>query len=199
MKKLFFIACISLVSLFSLKAQEQVNSSTASVEKSIFGVQTGFLGVWGNYELGLSNSISLRTEVGLDIYFDEGLLFDQDNLTFGLTPVITLEPRWYYNLQKRLQKNKNITKNSGNFLSLETSYNPNLFTVFTIGEEVEIRDQLTIIPTWGIRRTYWDHFTLEAATGLGLMHIFETKDNRIRLEAENIIALKLYFRLGYTF
>jgi len=147
MKKLFFIACISLVSLSSLKAQDQTTSSTASVEKSIFGVQTGFLGVWGNYELGLSNSISLRTEVGLDVYLDEGLLFDQDNLTFGLTPVITVEPRWYYNLQKRLQKNKNITKNSGNFLSLETSYNPNLFTIFNSGEEVEIRDQLRIIPT----------------------------------------------------
>ena len=198
MKKLLLLFTIAILSS-NLNAQNETQSSTASVEKSIFNVQTGLLGIWVNHELGLSNSISLRTEIGFDVYLDESLFFDQDNLTFGLTPVITVEPRWYYNLEKRVEKDKNIAKNSGNFLSLETSYNPNLFTVFNSGEDVEIRDQVRIIPTWGIRRTYWSHFTLEAATGIGLIHVFKNSNSFFIQEAENIIALKLYFRIGYTF
>ncbi len=44
-----------------------------------------------------------------------------------MTPVITAEPRWYYNLNKRVSKSKNIEGNSGNFISLKTSYHPDWF------------------------------------------------------------------------
>ncbi|WP_344714740.1 hypothetical protein [Winogradskyella damuponensis] len=35
-----------------------------SVEKSIFGLQTGVLGIWAYNEAKLSNTIALRTEHG---------------------------------------------------------------------------------------------------------------------------------------
>lgn len=41
-------------------------SEDASVEKSIFGLQTGVLGLWAYNEARLSKSIALRTELGLD-------------------------------------------------------------------------------------------------------------------------------------
>jgi len=77
MKKFFF--CLLLFALtFSAKAQE------ISVEKSIFGVQTGFLGIWGHHEARLSNSIVLRTELGFDSGIWGGDFYEKTG--FLLTP-----------------------------------------------------------------------------------------------------------------
>lgn len=59
---------ILLLVLFSFKSIAQAQP-LPSVEKSIFGVQTGILGLWVHNESRLTNSIALRTEVGLDVGF----------------------------------------------------------------------------------------------------------------------------------
>ncbi|WP_304034646.1 hypothetical protein [Mesonia mobilis] len=56
-----------------------------------------------------------------------------------------------------------------------------------------------MIPTWGIRRTYWEHFTLETGAGLGYVRSFQGDDYYLHPDDEHLIALKIYFRLGYTF
>lgn len=95
--------CILLSAYFifsvSISAQETINQENpASVEKSLFGVQTGLFGIWGFHEARLSNRIALRSELGLDA----GFLFSKYHGNgFVLTPVISVEPRWYYNIQKR--------------------------------------------------------------------------------------------------
>ena len=65
MKKSLF-TIIFCGSLFVLRAQE------ASVEKSTFGVQTGWFGIWLYNEAKLSNEIVLRSEIGLtgEFYFN---------------------------------------------------------------------------------------------------------------------------------
>jgi len=35
-----------------------------------------------------------------------------------MTPVLTLEPRWYYNLNQRYAQSKNIKNNNGNFFGV---------------------------------------------------------------------------------
>ena len=114
MKKIITLAFISL-SIFC-------NAQNPSVEKSVFGIQTGFLGFWGHNESRLSNTIALRSELGLDA----GILITdfEGRSGFLLAPVLTLEPRFYYNLNKRISKSKDITNNSGSFISLKTSYHP---------------------------------------------------------------------------
>ena len=57
MKKLFFAFLV-----FNLSFSQ----NTTSIEKSIFGLQTGLLGVWAHNETRLSKTISLRSEIGLD-------------------------------------------------------------------------------------------------------------------------------------
>lgn len=86
----------------------------ASVEKSIFGIQTGLVGVWAHHEAKLNNSIALRSEIGLDAGFSRGIFSEQ--LLFIMAPTITLEPRWYYNLERRAGKNKRIDGNRGNLI-----------------------------------------------------------------------------------
>lgn len=78
----------------------------ASVEKSNFGIQTGLIGLWGFNEYKLSNPISLRSEIGVQLGFSTG--YDKTYTT--IFPSLSIEPRWYYNLNKRLRKGKNIKK-----------------------------------------------------------------------------------------
>ncbi|GAL79713.1 hypothetical protein JCM19274_3125 [Algibacter lectus] len=70
-----------------------------------------------------------------------------------LAPVIRLEPRWYYNLDKRVSKSRSISGNAGNFLALQTSYHPNWFTISNY-DNVEVVNQVSIIPTWGYKEKH---------------------------------------------
>jgi hypothetical protein len=104
-----------------------VKSQNASVEKSTYGLQTGFLGVWAHNETKLTNSIALRSEIGFDSGIWGGDFYNGTG--FLMTPVITLEPKLYYNLDKRFRNAKRIDGNSGNFISLKTSYHPDWFVI----------------------------------------------------------------------
>ena len=81
--------CCLLSSIHNIKAQ-----NISSVEKSLWGVQTGVLGIWVNNEARLSNSIALRSEVGLNGGF-EGGTFVEDNFQWILAPTLNVEQRWY--------------------------------------------------------------------------------------------------------
>lgn len=127
MKKITLLF-FAVVSILSLNAQE------TSVEKSIFGLQIGTFGVYGYNESRLSDEVTLRTELG----FDAGLLLERGDRGSDLifTPNITLEPRWYYNLDKRQSKGYQTDANSGNFLSLKVIYNPDWFVLNDPNQEL---------------------------------------------------------------
>ena len=189
MKKLFLILLLSSF-IFNLKAQD------TSVENSTFGIQTGFLGFWVHNEIKLSNTIALRTELGL-----EGQIYkigrnENNTANYILAPVLTLEPRWYYNLNKRANKSKNTEGNSGNFLSLKTSYYPDWFMISN-DEGLLLTNQIFAIPTWGIRRNLGKHFMYETGIGLGYAYYF-TKKNGYE-ENESGAAINLHLRIGYRF
>jgi len=177
MKKIITLVLLS-VSIFC-------NAQNVSVEKSVFGIQTGFLGIWGHNESRLSNKIALRSEVGLDA----GILFTDfyGSSGFLLAPVLTLEPRFYYNLNKRNSKSKDIKNNSGNFISLKTSYHPDWFVISDITEH--ITSDISFIPTWGIRRNIGTHFNYETGVGIGLRFFSSVSE----------AVANLHLRIGYVF
>jgi hypothetical protein len=183
MKKLFFA-----LFLLAQVAQSQ-EQETASVEKSIFGIQTGFFGAWVHNESKLSNEISLRSEIGLDI----GIIGNSSTNDFLMVPSLRIEPRWYYNLDKRSAKGKNIKNNSGNFLSLTTTYNPDWFMI-PEKKNLNFISSISVIPKWAIKRTYGNHFTFE--TGVGVGYIFYTEDYG---DIDGEVGLDLHLRVGYTF
>ena len=180
-----------------------VKSQDASVEKSTFGIQTGGLGIWAHHEAKLSNQIALRSEIGLDIGFLGGSIYSEilggsfyPEKGYIMTPVIRLEPRWYYNLNKRVSKSRDISGNSGNFLTLQTSYSPNWF-VITNHDNLKVADQISIIPTWGIKRNIGNHFTYETGIGVGYRYIFAKSIGYSENKGE--AALNLHLRIGYRF
>ena len=67
------------------------NGQNKGLEKSIYTIQTGILGVWVNHECKLSNEISLRTEFGFDGGFRVGGFVVKT--IYLLTPKISVEPR----------------------------------------------------------------------------------------------------------
>ncbi len=187
MKKLLVVFSLCAFSIIT-------NAQDVQVEKSIFGIQTGFLGIWAHQEARLSSKIALRTELGFDSGIWGGAFYDKTGYLF--TPVITLEPRWYYNLGKRLNKSRKINGNTGNFLTLKTSYHPDWFVISNY-ENIRIISEISFIPTWGIRRHIGNHFSLEAGIGIGYRYIFAKQAGY--LENESDAALNLHLRLGYTF
>lgn len=185
-KKLLAIVLIGLT--FIAKSQN------TGVEKSTYGIQIGTLGIWAHREIRLSNSIALRTEFGMDAGFWGGTFYPKTG--YLMTPVISVEPRWYYNLEKRHSKSKNISGNSGNFLTIQTSLHPNCFVISNY-DNVEIADQISFIPTWGIKRNFGQHFSYETGIGIGYRYIFAKNAGYSKNIGES--ALNLHLRIGYRF
>jgi hypothetical protein len=186
--KYFLLTLICCALTFIAKSQN------ASVEKSTSGFQIGVLGTWFYNEAKLSNKISLRSELGLD----SGIFGIMHSYEVGyiLIPDITVEPRYYYNLNKRVTKSKSIAGNSGNFVSLRTSYYPDWFVV-TKNENLRPYHHIAIIPSWGIKRNVGNHFTYEAGLGIGYRYYFTKRvgfpENQLNRSGN------LHIRIGYRF
>lgn len=162
----------------------------ATVEKSIFGIQTGFLGFWINNESSLSSNLSLKSELGLDA----GLFGGNSNDKIGsvVVPVLTLESRYYYNIQKRGVNNKVTANNSANFIALNLKYQSDVFIISN--NNVDVISTISIIPKWGIRRNLGNNFNYETGFGVGYRHFLE------KLNSENgEVAVDLHLRIGYNF
>lgn len=171
-----------------------VTSQNVSVEKSTYGIQTGFLGIWAQNETKLSNQIAVRSEIGFDSGIWRGDFYDGTGIL--MTPVITLEPRLYYNLIKRVRKSRRINGNNGNFISLKTSYHPDWF-VISNNDNVSIISDISIIPTWGLRRNIGNHFTYETGIGIGYRFVFAKQAGFLENKSES--TLNLHLRVGYRF
>lgn len=170
-------------------------AQNTSVEKSTFGVQTGVLGIWAYNEAKLSNTIALRTEIGFDFGIWETTYYDDYDSPLILTPVIVVEPRFYYNIKKRSENSQRTDGNSGNFIAIKTSYHPEL-ALFNTDDALVVSD-FAIIPTWGIRRNLGDHFNYEAGIGVGYSYTFAERAGY--LEDESGFELNMHLRIGYRF
>lgn len=180
--------------IFLLVFQTNYSQNTI-IENSLFNIQTGVLGTWLNNEVKLTNNIVLRNEIGLDAGILGGKI--NDNTSVFLTPVINLEPRWYYNMDSRFNKNKNISNNAANFFTTSLSYHPDWF-IISSKDNVNVYNQLSIIPKWGIRRNIAkSNFNYELGIGLGYRLYFLKQYGFTKNDGET--ALDLHIRIGYTF
>jgi hypothetical protein len=166
--------------------------SVFSQEKSLFSIQTGLLGVWINNEAKLADRWALRSELGLYGGIWGGASYDGAN--FALCPVLTVEPRYYYNYNKRQATGKDMADNSANFITLKIDYTPDWFIISNYDGKVSVTPSLAFIPKWGIRRNFGNsHFHYELGAGLGYVYYFE-KNN-----GYGSAALDLHARIGYSF
>ncbi|RYD85301.1 MAG: hypothetical protein EOP54_31425, partial [Sphingobacteriales bacterium] len=154
------------------KAQTDMPSTGGKVEKSLFNVQTGFAGLWVSSEVALSNSIALRSELGMEVWYYDSFWTDEKGAV--LAPSLSVEPRWYYNIAKRDGKGKYTANNSANFLTLAVEFYPDLFLVGSAPSYVHIPNQISFIPKWGMRRSIaHSNFNYELGIGLGYLLILD--------------------------
>jgi hypothetical protein len=186
MKKLFLILVLFTVCI----SNAQENNTKPSIEDKIIGVQLGLFGFWTHYEPKLSPSISLRTEIGFEFGLRKGILTN-DDLVFALIPNIVLEPRWYYSLNRRAQKGRQIDENSGFFLGFKTRYYPDWF-ILSNDKNVSVIENIEFIPKIGYRKVWNKHLTFESGFGIG---------KSLGLEGSDVwdTTAELTFRVGYNF
>lgn len=181
--------CVLFLAFTAIQGYSQEN--TMSVEKSNFNIQTGFLGLWINNEFKLSNSVALRTELGLETGLFGGDYYDKTGVL--LIPTLNVEPRWYYNIAKRANKSKSIKNNSANFITPAISYHPDWFVISNY-DNINVIEQVSIIPKWGMRRNIGQsNFNYELGAGLGYRAVF------LHTKTKSEAALDLHVRIGYNF
>ncbi|QQS51118.1 MAG: hypothetical protein IPM71_16425 [Bacteroidota bacterium] len=187
MKKLTFFIIAAFYLLLNAQTQQ------ASIEERMFGVQAGFFGIWGNYEKKLSNTTTLKTEIGLDY----GLWLEANEyLGYFFAPALIVEPRYYYSLQKRQAKSKRIDGNSSNYISLFLRHHPDWFVIsnYNLGSVVP---DLSVIPTWGIHRRIGKNFNFDTSVGLGYRFYFINNNEVSSNYGE--LDFNITLRIGYEF
>lgn len=168
--------------------------SQQGIEKSVWNIQTGILGFWISNEQQLSKEISLRSEIGFDAGIFGGTFYDKTG--FFLTPVINVEPRWYYNINSRISKKRNIKNNCFNFTTVSLNYHPDWFVISNYN--TKIAEQISIIPKWGIKRSFGNsNFIYEIGTGVGFRYYFVKQYGFSKNEVQG--AIDLHLKIGYSF
>ncbi len=184
MRRVILISLLMIISYTGFSQSKQ----KASVEKSTFGIQIGpSQSSWICNEFRLSNQITLRTEIGRE----KKVLIDFDNR--GIHSLksrsIKLEPRWYYNLNKRVSESKSIAGNIGNYLSLKATYYLDRSYHLEKNEGDSYSFSTSPNPpllslNWGIRRNICNHINYEVGVGA-------------RLDSDLDFSPSINLRIGY--
>jgi hypothetical protein len=149
MKK-YIVLILLVVLVTNLKAQEKT-----SVEKNIFKINILTPGI--TYELGIGKKTTLNSDLNIAVVYYQ-------NSGLKVFPYIQEQFRYYYNLEKRVGKNKNTANNSANFMAISASY-----YFESIGELKYLHryDGITIAPVWGLQRTYKSNLNINLNAGIG--------------------------------
>jgi len=184
----------SLAALFLCMVSLLAKAQDVSVERSLWQVQTGVLGVWASNECRLADRWSFRSEVGLDAAIWGGDFYEKTG--FVMLPTVSVEPRWYYNLDRRNAISKNVRNNSANYLSFMASLHPDLFVISNY-DDLTVVNQISVGPNWGLRRSIGAHFSFEASFGLHYYYAFAKSSGFS--ENESGIGPNMSIRIGYCF
>lgn len=183
-----------LIALMMCLFISKVDAQEATVEKSLWGVQVGVHPLAFYNETKLLKKITLRSELG----FGFGWSGYGNATEWAAIPVIAIEPRFYYNLQKRMEKGRRTNGNSGNFVSLHLGYVPDF--KITSHENVIVHPAVTILPMWGLKRNIGKYFNFETAYGIGYNWTFKEYTIYNGEKIDNIEkGLTLGFRLAFGF
>lgn len=131
----------------------------------LFNLKAGFIGGWIGYEKALSSEITLNGEVG----YEGGLYYSSmlgNDLNYIFSTTLSLEGRYYYNFNRRIEKGKNTRNNAANYLGLEATYTPDWGTSSSV-DNISILRTFTLIPKYGFRRNISDKFNFEFSVGPG--------------------------------
>lgn len=155
-----YFTVVLLLILFPTILFAQQKAENKKIQSPSFRINAYPLEV--EMELKVSNSFSVMNAVGFNL-FEEGIagirIFEDSD------PYIQVFPRYYYNLDKRLNKDKGISGFSGNYFGL---YSLLHLRNFNGSNFVSNQNEFWIGPTWGIQRKIRDVAHLDLFLGWGV-------------------------------
>lgn len=170
---------ISLLLLFTMCNHFKIRAQTTTIEKHLLKVNVIAPGF--SYETRLSHKLALHSEAGLTITgFSTGAVDGNSYSDVNTNFFFSTGMRQYYNLDKRLAREKIVTGNSGNFFGLR---------VLAYSNDLDGAGLKYILPglVWGLQRTYASRWNLGLELGAGYQ--FQ--------KGNNTPSLISSFRLGY--
>lgn len=153
-------------------------------ENRIQNIHSGKLTILGAsyaYEHSLFEQAVLNIELILIGGFGNNYIYGE---YWVVVPNIRIEPRYYYNFNKRILKEKNNLNNAANYIGLSIDYQPSI----SIGENAQATEYLSFVPKYGIRRNIFKFLYFEGAIGIG---VFLTR------QFENEFDLSVDIKLGF--
>ena len=159
MKKTIITSIMLIAIMFYAKAQ---NEQTL-VDR--FSVKAGLIGVWIGYEKAFSDHFTLNSEIGYEGGFFGGSSHE-NNFNYISSMSLSVEPRYYYNVARRIRKGKRVRNNSANFISAEIQAFPDWLTS-TNANDVNVVKTFGIVPKYGLNRSLSEHLNFEFAIGIG--------------------------------
>ena len=164
MKKFFFIfICFFLIQ--TSKAQDSV-----SVEKSLIGSSVSPFGSLSfDYEVKLSKEWTLLSNISAYYDYDKGSNLNSKG--YSIRPILGLEPRWYYNLDRRNRLSKNIKFNAGNYWSLDIDYH--LKSILATNQSnYTIENSIYFLHSYGMRRIISKNLYFDGSLYIGYSQVF---------------------------
>ena len=182
MKKNILILFTVLVCFRVGYTQEVAKTQSAHIH------DISLIGAGYTYECALADKFTLNMGAGItgSIGYVSPAFFDS-YWFYSFHPYLSIEPRYYYNFHKRLEKGKNINGNEGSFFAVQCAYILKPFIEHNIYYDNAV---FGLSPYWGLRRIWWKHFLFEFHAGLsfGFNNYNDSK-----------VGLNLGIRLGYKF
>ncbi len=153
MKRLFPFLFF-LISL-SITAQDR-----PGVEKNLFSVSFLLPGI--EYETRASNNTTVSLRLGTGFGYAAGM---SRETAFGVYLNLRGQYRYFYNLEKRLGKEKKISDNSGNYFGLHSAFSSGNPVIGDLETIADFNGQVG--PVWGLQRVYNSGFKLNLFLGAG--------------------------------
>jgi len=152
MKKVVFVV-IFLSSISLLTAQKKVANQQFKINAFLPGI---------GYEFSVGNNATLNFAISTS-FGVRGC--SNCNTEFGVYPVFSGQYNYYYNFERRKEKGKNISGNSGNYIAAKAILQDGRAI---IGDLDLISDTTLVVGSvYGFQRTYKKGFSFVFETGLG--------------------------------
>ena len=179
---------LTVVCLQCIKAQGQTNMQKYAKTESTHIIDIGLINAGYTYEYAFAPKFTLNFGAGIagSIGYASSNLSDSQWF-YSFHPYLSIEPRYYYNLQKRLNKNKKIDGNCGSFFAIQSGYVLKPFVQKNIYYDKALGG---ISPYWGLRRIWGEHFLFEFHAGLAI---------GFNNYSDSDIGINLGLRFGYMF
>ena len=153
--------------------------------QTIFRVNALSPGIELELPLNQVSSLSINSGIGISGSY-KNLSYTNSGITYFISPFMDLSYKKFYNIDKRLGKNKNILGNSGNYWGIRLLSN---FKEFK-SENIIRKDNIDFAfgPTWGIQRAFSNfHFLFD----VGSVYYFDTKGN------SGFFPIMIQLNIGY--